>query len=213
MRKAMRFAPLQPIRSRFFVLFRSLLGPATIIVTVMLLSSSAWAIPLAPSFGLGRTPTTEEIQTWDIAIGPDGNELPPGQGSASEGGRFYREKCAVCHGEKGTEGPQDTLVGGQGSLTTNKPVRTIGSFWPYATTIYDYVNRAMPFTAPGSLQPHEVYALTAYLLYLNGMIGESDIISAETLPQIQMPNRNGFRSDPRPEEPFCSSLKGRQHHQ
>lgn len=151
------------------------------------------------SFGLGRTPTAAEIQAWDIAIGPDGKELPPGQGTAREGAPLYQTKCAMCHGANGTEGPQDVLVGGQGSLATAKPIRTIGSFWPYATTIYDYLYRAMPFYAPGSLPPHEVYALTAYLLFRNGIIGEDTVIDAQTLPKIMMPNRDGFRPDPRPE--------------
>lgn len=208
----MRFPSLQVARSRFCVFGRSRRRSVLGILSALVLSSSTFALPSSALLGLGRTPTAEEVQAWDIAIGPDGKELPPGQGTAGEGARLYREKCAACHGEKGTEGPRDILVGGQGSLTTDKPVRTIGSFWPYATTIYDYVNRAMPFTAPGSLQPHEVYALTAYLLYLNGIIGESDIISAETLPQIQMPNRNGFRADPRPEEPFRLPTNARKRH-
>lgn len=161
-------------------------------------STAAWLPQAQPPLGLGRTPTVAEIQAWDIAIGPDGQELPPGQGTAQEGASLYLEKCAACHGETGTEGPQDILVGGQGSLATEKPLRTIGSYWPYAATIFDYVYRAMPFYEPGSLQPHEVYALTAYLLYLNGIIGEHDVIDAQTLPTVQMPNRNGFRPDPRP---------------
>ena len=149
--------------------------------------------------GLGHTPTAAEIQAWDIAIGPDGKELPSGQGTAREGATLYREKCVMCHGEHGSEGPQDVLVGGQGSLATAKPLRTIGSFWPYATTIYDYIYRAMPFYAPGSLSPSGVYALTAYLLFRNGIVGEEDMIDAQTLPKVMMPNRDGFRPDPRPE--------------
>jgi cytochrome c len=152
------------------------------------------------SIGLGRTPTTEEIGAWDIAIGPEGKELPDGRGTAVEGAVLYRNKCVVCHGEKGAGGVQDVLVGGQGSLATAKPLRTIGSFWPYATTVYDYIYRSMPFPEPGSLQPSEVYALTAYLLYLNGIIGEQEVTDAATLPRIRMPNRDGFLTDPRPEK-------------
>ena len=152
------------------------------------------------SFGLGRAPTAAEIQAWDIAVGPEGKELPPGQGTARDGAPMYQTKCAMCHGVNGTEGPQDVLVGGRGSLATTKPVRTIGSFWPYATTIYDYISRAMPLYAPGSLSPHEVYALTAYLLFRNDIIDESTVIDAQTLPKITMPNRDGFRPDPRPEQ-------------
>jgi cytochrome c len=153
-----------------------------------------------PTLGLGRTPTAAEIQAWDIAIGPEGKELPAGQGTAREGAALYRDKCAMCHGANGNEGPQDVLVGGQGSLTTAKPVRTIGSFWPYATTVYDYIYRAMPFYAPGSLSPHEVYALTAYLLFRNGIVSEDEVIDARTLPKVIMPNRAGFHPAPRPEQ-------------
>ena len=170
-------------------------------LVVVLLVASGETQQAQPSLGLGRPPTAAEIQAWDIAIGPDGKELPSGQGTAREGATLYREKCSMCHGENGSEGPQDVLVGGQGSLEAAKPVRTIGSFWPYVTTIYDYVWRAMPFYAPGSLAPDEVYSLTAYLLYLNGIIGENDAINAKTLPQIRMPNRDGFRPDPRPDVP------------
>ncbi|HEX9869903.1 MAG TPA: cytochrome c [Candidatus Tectomicrobia bacterium] len=166
---------------------------------VILLVVSGETQPAQPPLGLGRTPTAAEIQAWDIAIGPDGKELPAGQGTAREGAGLYRDKCAMCHGENGSEGPQDVLVGGQESLATAKPVRTIGSFWPYATTIYDYLYRAMPLYAPGSLPPHEVYALTAYLLFRNGIVGEDAVIDAQTLPKIRMPNRDGFRPDPRPE--------------
>lgn len=166
---------------------------------VVLLSTRSEAQQVQHPLGLGRTPTAAEIQAWDIAIGPDGQELPAGRGTAREGSLLYREKCAMCHGEHGSEGPQDVLVGGQESLATAKPVRTIGSFWPYATTIYDYLYRAMPLYAPGSLPPSEVYALTAYLLFRNGIIGEDEVIDAQTLPKITMPNREGFRPDPRPE--------------
>jgi len=166
---------------------------------IVFFTTSGAALPPQPPLGFGRTPTTAEIQAWDIAIGPDGKELSSGQGSAREGVTLYQSKCAMCHGANGNEGPQDVLVGGQGSLATAKPLRTIGSFWPYATTVYDYIYRAMPFYAPGSLSPSEVYALTAYLLFRNGIIGEDEVIDARTLPKIKMPNHDGFRPDPRPE--------------
>lgn len=157
-----------------------------------LLASVAAAGEISPPLGLGRTPTAQEIQAWDIAIGPDGKELPPGQGTAQQGAGVYLERCAACHGETGVEGPQDVLVGGQGSLATDEPLRTIGSYWPYATTVYDYIFRSMPFYEPGSLSPDEVYALTAYLLHLNGIIDENVVINADTLPKVRMPNRTGF---------------------
>src|SRR5207253_1882383 len=131
--------------------------------------------------------------------GPDGAELPPGEGTAVSGKPVYDSKCAACHGATGREGPQDVLVGGRGSLATAKPLKTIGSYWPYATTVYDYIFRAMPFTQPESLTAAEVYGVTAYLLYLNGIIGERDLIDRRTLPQVRMPNRHGFVPDPRPE--------------
>ena len=142
--------------------------------------------------GLGRSPSAAEIAAWDVAIGPTGGELPAGQGTAREGANIFLEKCAACHGESGREGPDDVLVGGHGSLATATPLQTVGSFWPYATTLYDYVSRAMPFWAPGSLISDEVYALTAFILHLNGIVAEDQVIDAHSLPQIQMPNRNGF---------------------
>ena len=109
--------------------------------------------------------------------------------------------CATCHGPSGTEGPMDKLAGGRGTLDSAKPVKTVGSFWPYATTLFDYVRRAMPFTQPQSLSNEQVYAVTAYLLYLNGILAEDAVLDAASLPKIQMPNRGGFFPDPRPDVP------------
>ena len=144
--------------------------------------------------GLGRPPGVAEIAAWDVAVGPNGRELPPGRGSAVEGAVLFLEKCAACHGESGREGSDDVLVGGHGSLATAVPLQTVGSFWPYATTLYDYVSRAMPFYEPGSLKLKELYALTAFVLYLNGIVRENEVLDSRSLPQIQMPNRNGFRA-------------------
>ena len=173
---------------------RSGLAATTLFGMVVIATADAGGTK--PSLGLGRTPTKAEVVACDTAISPDGKELPPGQGTAKQGAQLYTQKCAFCHGATGKEGHDALLVSGQGSLATANPVETIGSFWPYATTIYDYVWRAMPFYAPGSLAPDEVYGLTAYLLYLNGIIGENDAINAQTLPQIRMPNCDGFRPDP-----------------
>lgn len=151
--------------------------------------------------GLGRSATDKDIQPWNIDISPDGQGLPPGQGSVKQGAQIYAMKCAGCHGPTGREGPHDTLVGGHGSLQTAKPRKTIGSYWPYATTVYDYLRRAMPFTAPQSLTPDELYALVAWLLHQNGIVGEDSILDARNLPRIDMPNRNGFIPDPRPDVP------------
>lgn len=150
-------------------------------------------------YGLGRPATEAEIRAWNIDVSPDGEGLPPGQGTVERGRQVYAAKCAGCHGPTGTEGPQDVLVGGHGSLGTSKPLKTIGSYWPYATTLYDYVNRAMPFDAPQSLTPDEIYAVIAWLLHANGIIAKDDRMDAATLPKVQMPNRQGFIPDPRPD--------------
>ena len=151
------------------------------------------AAALAQSPGLGRPATPDEIAVWDISIGPDGVGLPPGSGTPQQGEAVYAAKCLGCHGEKGVGKPNDQLVGGIGTLTGEQaPVKTVGSFWPYATTLFDYVRRAMPFDAPKSLSNDEVYAVCAYILQLNGVIGESSVMNAQTLARVQMPNRVGF---------------------
>ena len=150
-------------------------------------------------YGLGRSPTDEEIRAWNIDVSSTGEGLPPGRGTVKQGAQVYASKCAACHGPTGTEGPKDRLVGGQNTLQTPKPLRTIGSYWPYATTLYDYINRAMPFNAPQSLAPDEVYSVIAWLLFQNQVIAEDSVIDAQTLPKVQMPNRNGFIPDPRPD--------------
>ena len=141
---------------------------------------------------LGRPATQAEIAGWDISVGPDGVGLPPGGGTAAKGASVYEQKCQACHGAKGAGQPNDRLVGGQGTLASKTPVRTVGSYWPYATTVFDYVRRAMPYVQPQSLSNDDVYALTAYLLYLNGIIREQDEMNAQTLPKVAMPNRDNF---------------------
>jgi mono/diheme cytochrome c family protein len=156
---------------------------------LLVLSSPA----LAKGPGLGRVATPDEIASWDISIGPDGAGLPPGRGTPKQGETVYAEKCVACHGEKGAGKPNDQLVGGRGSLSGDQvPVKTVGSFWPFATTLFDYIRRAMPLNAPKSLSDDEVYAVSAYILRLNGIIGEADAMDAQILPQVQMPNRDGF---------------------
>jgi cytochrome c len=142
---------------------------------------------------VGRTPTAQEIQAMDIAIGTDGKELPPGSGNAKTGARLFAEKCAACHGESQEGSAQaPALVGGKGTLTSLHPKMTAGSYWPFATTIFDYIRRAMPRFQEGSLKVDEVYSLTAFILYRNDIIKEEDVIDATTLPKIKMPNRDGF---------------------
>jgi len=143
---------------------------------------------------LGQEVKPEEIAAWDISIPPDGSGLPAGSGPAAEGEAVYNAKCAGCHGVKGIKGPADPLVGGIGTLASKKPVKTVGSYWPYATTVFDYIRRAMPFSAPQSLSNNEVYALSAYILSLNGIITPEARMDAKTLPQVKMPNRDGFVS-------------------
>ena len=141
---------------------------------------------------LGRPATEAQIAGWDISILPDGTGLPPGGGTPAAGAAVYAQKCQACHGDKGVGGPNDRLAGGQGTLTTATPVRTVGSYWPYATTVFDYVRRAMPYLQPHSLTNDETYAVTAYVLSLNGIIGAQDTMNARTLPKVKMPNRDRF---------------------
>ena len=160
-------------------------------VLVPLCGIVAWA--QTPTYNLGRTPSAEEVRAWDISVGPDGKELQPGSGTAREGAKIYAQQCAACHspnGEGSKLGPR--LIGGKGTLVGFLPVKTVGSYWPFATTIWDYINRAMRRNQPGSLQADEVYALTAFLLYRNDVIQESDVMDAKSLPKVPMPNRNGF---------------------
>jgi len=148
---------------------------------------------------LGQVATMDEIEAWDISIGPDGAGLPPGGGAATQGAAVFAAKCAACHGEKGAGKPNDQLVGGIGSLIGDQPpIKTVGSFWPYATTLFDYVRRAMPLGAAKSLNSDEVYAVAAYILHLNGIISENEVMDARTLPKVQMPNRDGFITFPGP---------------
>jgi len=142
---------------------------------------------------LGLEATVEEIVAWDISIGPDGEGLPDGAGSVSEGANIYAAQCTACHGEQGKGQVSDRLVGGHGSLTGSAPIKTVGSYWPYATTVFDYIRRAMPYLQPQSLTNDQVYALTAYILFLNGIVDEDETMDAQTLPDIQMPNRDSFR--------------------
>ena len=152
-----------------------------------------------PTYGVGRPPTAEEVKAWALTIPSEGQGLPPGSGTAALGKPIFMERCASCHGETGENPKYSRLVGGHGTLTTDKPVRTIGSFWQYATTLWSYIRRAQPFDEPGSLTADQVYAVTAYLLHLNGIIGEQDVMDAKTLPLVKMPNRDGFVPDPRPD--------------
>jgi S-disulfanyl-L-cysteine oxidoreductase SoxD len=148
---------------------------------------------LAETPNLGKVVTPEEVAPWDISVSPDGAGLPPGSGMPKQREVVYASKCLACHGEKGAGKPNDALVGGIGSLAGDKPtLKTVGSFWPYATTIFDYVRRSMPYNESKTLTNDELYAVVAYILQLNGIIGENDTMNAQTLPKVGMPNRDGF---------------------
>src|SRR6476646_8785855 len=131
----------------------------------------------AYAFDFGRPASSDEIKLWDFDVRPDGKGLPNGSGTVGHGKEVFAENCAACHGEGGQGGIKDRLVGGQGTLATAKPVKTVGSFWPYATTLFDYIRRAMPYPAPGSLTVDETYAVTAYILDLNGIVPANAILS------------------------------------
>ena len=162
----------------------------------MLLAAAVAASAQAPQFGQPISPA--DLAPWDIEILPSGAGLPPGSGTVAQGEAVYVAKCQACHGEKGAGQPNDRLVGGQGTIRAGTaPVKTVGSYWPYATTLFDYVRRAMPWTNPKSLTNDEVYAVSAYLLNLNGVIGANDTMNAQTLAKVQMPNKDGFIPFPR----------------
>ncbi|HEY2015451.1 MAG TPA: cytochrome c [Bryobacteraceae bacterium] len=167
--------------------------------SLLMLAVAGVLVAQSPKYGVGHTPTAEELRQWDISIGTDGAGLPEGSGTAAAGREIYTNRCSNCHGAKGEGRDSVPLAGGQGTLKNPKPLRTVGSYWPHATTIFDYVNRAMPFKNPGMLSHDQVYAVTAYVLFLNGIVGENDVINKESLPKIRMPNRDGFVADPRPD--------------
>jgi S-disulfanyl-L-cysteine oxidoreductase SoxD len=148
------------------------------------------------AYDFGRHATPDEIALWDIDVRPDGKGLPPGGGTVAHGKEVFADNCAVCHGDNGVGGIKDRLAGGQGTLTSNAPVKTVGSYWPYATTLFDYIHRAMPYQAPGSLSDDDTYAVAAYILSLNGILPADGKLDRDSLPKIKMLNRDGFVPDP-----------------
>ena len=169
-------------------------------LSVLMLAGAAAVAAQSPKYGVGHPATEEQIRGLGTAIAPDGTGLPAGSGTVAAGRELFAARCAKCHGAKaegGDVGP--ALVGGQGTLATAKPIKTVGSYWPYATTLWDYISRAMPFDQPGLMKPPEVYALSAYILNINGIIAADQVMDAKSLPKVKMPNRNGFVTDPRPD--------------
>jgi cytochrome c len=166
-------------------------------LSLILAAGALWA--QSPKYGVGRAPTAEELKALDISVLHDGRGLPEGSGTAAKGKDVYFRRCSKCHGGEG-QGKEEgaPLVGGGGSLNKPKPLKTVGSYWPYATTLFDYVRRAMPFDRPGTLTNDQIYSVVAHILYLNRIVGENDVIDAKTLAAVKMPNRDGFIKDPRP---------------
>ena len=162
------------------------------------IAAAAFALALGSSAAfadgpnLGKPVDPAEIAAWDISIMPDGAGLPPGSDTFAQGAQIYAQKCAACHGENGKGGISSALAGSGPLTSINAAEKTIGNFWPYATTVFDYIRRAMPWQQPRTLTNDEVYALTAYILALNKIIGENDAMNAATLPKVRMPNRDGF---------------------
>jgi S-disulfanyl-L-cysteine oxidoreductase SoxD len=171
---------------------------------VMVLAASAHAETKA-HYGIGRPATSAEIAGWNIDIGRDGSSLPAGSGSVAHGHEVFEQQCAACHGDKGEGGVGERLVGGQGTIATAKPIKTVGSYWPYAPTLFDYIRRAMPQNAPQSLSNDDVYAVSAYILNMNGLFPADATLDAKSLSAIKMPNRSMFTEDPRPDvkNPAC----------
>jgi cytochrome c len=171
--------------------------------TTVLLSILSMLCPVASGdavgYGVGRVPSPAELDALTVMVTTTGEGLPKGSGTAKQGKEVFAQHCAVCHGPMGEGGDGPALVGGQGTLATSKPKRTVGSYWPYATTLWDYVNRAMPFDRPGTLSHAQVYAVSAYILFLNGIVDEKKVLDAKTLARIRMPNVDGFVPDPRPD--------------
>jgi cytochrome c len=157
-----------------------------LLVGLLALAASTAVCAQGIHHNMGRAPTPEELQVWDFAIHPEGKELPVGTGTAKEGGQLYAVKCAACHGPELTGGQAPNLMGRN----------TVPNTWPFATCLWDYINRAMPMFLEGSLKPDEVYALTAFLLYKNNVIKETDVLNKETLPKVTMPNKNGYVEPP-----------------
>lgn len=168
-------------------------------LNLLIVAGAAVVLAQPPKYGVGRPATEEQIRGLGTAIAPDGTGLPEGSGTVAAGREVFAARCTKCHGQKAEGDIGPALVGGQGTLATAKPIKTVGSYWPYATTVWDYVNRAMPFDQPGLLKPTEVYAVVAYILNLNGIIGSDQVMDAKSLPKVKMPNRNGFVADPRPD--------------
>src|ERR1700744_3876132 len=177
-------------------------------IAALLVLTSAARAETQDHYGIGRTATEAEIAGWNIDIGRDGSNLPSGRGTVAHGREVFEQQCAACHGEKGEGGVGEPLVGGEGPLASPKPIKTVGSYWPYAPTLFDYIRRAMPQNAPQSLSNEDVYAVSAYILNMNGLLPADATLDAKTLSAIKMPNRNMFVGDPRPDVKNSACMSG-----
>lgn len=164
--------------------------PTYLILAILLAAGSVEAGAEGPK--LGKPASAQEIAAWSMTVFPDGKGLPAGRGNAVEGKAVYEQHCAQCHGIKGAGGSAGELAGAKHGLTESTPDKTIGNYWPYATTVFDFVRRSMPLDAPGTLSNDQLYAVSAYLLHINGIIPETAEMDKTTLPQVKMPNREGF---------------------
>jgi len=184
---------------------------AKMVYVVLLFTLLVAAMPASAKtggYGIGTPATSDEIAGWDIDIRPDGKGLPPGSGSVEDGEMMYEQKCASCHGSFGEGvGRYPVLAGGEGTLTNERPEKTVGSYWPYASTLWDYIHRAMPFTQPQSMTDDEVYAITAYVLYLNDLVEDDFVLTADNLASVEMPNQDGFFFDDRPDTSNMACMK------
>lgn len=177
------------------MLTRNFVGPALVLAVALgacTATGQGQRSPTGQGPRLGTAVSEADLKAWDLSVHPDGTNLPPGSGTPAQGAKIYVEKCAGCHGPNGKGGPNAPLVGGAPLTNGINTPKTIANFWPYSTTIFDFTRRAMPWVQPRTLTDDEVYALTAYLLALNKLIGENDVMNAETLPRVKMPNREGF---------------------
>jgi cytochrome c len=184
---------------------------AKMVYVVLLFTLLVAAMPVTAKtggYGIGTAATADEIAGWDIDIRPDGKGLPPGSGSVEDGEMMYEEQCASCHGSFGEGvGRYPVLSGGEGTLTDERPEKTVGSYWPYASTLWDYIHRTMPFPQPQSMTDDEVYAVTAYVLYLNDLVEDDFVLTADNLASIEMPNQDGFFFDDRPDTSNTDCMK------
>ncbi len=165
----------------------------------LLLAAGAAVAAGTEQTGLGSEPTAEDLGAAGYSVFPDGKGLPPGRGTALEGKAVYQQFCAACHGRNAGGDEAAALVGGRDSLTSERPRKTVESYWPYTTTLWDYIRRSMPYESPGSLTNDEIYGVVAHLLNLMGLVGEDAVLDQESLPKIEMPNRGGFVPDDRPD--------------